>query len=106
MSSNSVSNPLLDTSNNSTDGSNMSPSDSEQQHVKRNKSLLTLILWFIIITVVAWIVLWSWKPEIVQKTDSQGQPTGEPDGAKVLIGSIVIGLLLIIVIYLLWYCCV
>jgi len=73
---------------------------------RRNRSLLTLILWFIIITVVAWIILWSWKPEIVQKTDSQGQPTGEPDGAKVLIGAVIIGVLAIIVIYLLWYCCV
>ena len=77
----------------------------EGNHKRRNRSLLTLILWFIIITVVAWIILWSWKPEIVQSTDSQGQPTGEPDGAKVLVGAVIIGILAIIIIYLLWYCC-
>ena len=84
---------------------NISNTYVEEIHVKRNRSLLTLVLWFIIFAVAGWIILWSWKPDIVQTTDSQGNPTGEPDGAKVLIGAVIFGLLAVIVIYLLWYCC-
>lgn len=87
------------------DASHEAEVGSEGIHKKRTRSLLTLVLWFIIIAVIAWIVLWSWSPKIVQKTDSQGKATGEPDGSKVLVGAVIVGLLAVIIIYLLWYCC-
>jgi len=90
----------------SEDSSGKCSSSGGDLGAKRGRSLLTIILWFIIISIIAWIVLWSWKPTFVQQVDSQGNATGEPDGAKVLIASIIIGVLGIILIYLLWFCCI
>src|SRR6056297_905889 len=46
----------------------------------RKMSYLTLFMWFIIIAIIAWIILYAWKPEIVQQTDRRGNPKGEADG--------------------------
>jgi hypothetical protein len=62
------------------------------------------LLWFIIIAVIAWFILYSFKPVWVQKTNAQGQPTGEADPCKTLFAAIIIALIVIILIWLLRSC--
>lgn len=65
---------------------------------------ITLLLWFIILTLIFWIIFYAWKPSIVQQTDQRGNPTGEPDGVKVLVFSAIISLIIIIIIFIVFNC--
>lgn len=78
------------------------PFDSDENKMKKkpNGNLLGLILWFIIIAVIAGIILAVWNPTIVQKTDLNGNPTGELDSCRVVIAALIISLILTILIYL------
>lgn len=67
---------------------------------KQKGNLLSLILWFIIIAVIAGIILALWNPTVVQKNDLNGEPTGELDACKVIIGALIISLIIVIIIYL------
>ncbi len=51
-------------------------------------------VWFLIIAVVAWLVLYSVKPDFVKK------PDGELDTGKVLLWAVIIGLIGIFLIWL------
>jgi heme/copper-type cytochrome/quinol oxidase subunit 2 len=59
-----------------------------------------LLLWFIIIAVIAWILLWIWKPAALQNTGANGVPTGEPNGWKTLLAAIIIALIIVLLIWL------
>jgi len=52
-------------------------------------------LWFIILTVVLWLILYSLKPSWVLKPNSQ-----EVDTGKVLLASIIIALIIVVVVWL------
>jgi H+/Cl- antiporter ClcA len=54
------------------------------------------LLWFIIFAVIAWLVLYSLKPQFVLKGDG----SGEVDFGKVLLWSVVIGLIGIFICWL------
>lgn len=70
-------------------------------NTKRNRgNVLGLILWFVIIAVIAGIILALWKPTIVQKDNVNGNPTGELDTSKVVVGALIISLIIVIIIYL------
>lgn len=56
------------------------------------------LVWFLIIAVVAWIVLFSLKPDFVRKAD------GELDAGKVLLWAVIIGLIGIFIIWLVKKC--
>lgn len=56
------------------------------------------LVWFLIIAVVAWIVLFSLKPDFVRKLD------GELDAGKVLLWAVIIGLIGIFIIWLVKKC--
>ena len=64
----------------------------------------SLILWFIIIAVIVWFILYATRPRAVQRLNQDGQPTGEVDAGKVLIGSIIIALIIVIIIWLIGSC--
>lgn len=55
----------------------------------------SLILWFIIFTVLFWLVFYSLKPAFVLQSDSN-----QVDTAKVLLASIITALILVIIIWL------
>jgi cellobiose-specific phosphotransferase system component IIC len=59
-----------------------------------------LLLWFIIIAVIAWILLWIWKPAALQNTSPTGVPTGEANGWKTLLAAIIIALIIVLLIWL------
>lgn len=65
---------------------------------------ITLLLWFIILALIFWIILYAWKPTLVQQTDQRGNPTGEPDGLKVLVFSLIIALIIVILIFIFFNC--
>ena len=54
-----------------------------------------LILWFIIITVLFWLIYYSLKPSFVLQTDSN-----QVDTAKVLLAAVISALILVIIIWL------
>jgi hypothetical protein len=63
-----------------------------------------ILLWFIIVTLLAWLLLYFLRPTLVQKTNAQGQPTGVADAGKSFLGALLIGLLVALVIWLLRSC--
>jgi hypothetical protein len=78
---------------------------TQQQGYALGGGFGNLLLWFIIIAVIAWFILWAWRPVAVQRIGPNGQPTGEVDAGKVLIGSIIIALIIVIIIWLIRACC-
>ena len=54
------------------------------------------LIWFLVIAIITWLVLYSLKPQFVLKTDD----SGDVDTAKVLLWSVVIGLVGIILIWI------
>lgn len=56
------------------------------------------LVWFLIIAIISWIVLFSIKPDFVKKSD------GTVDTAKVLLWSVIIGLIGIFIIWLIKKC--
>lgn len=59
-----------------------------------------LLLWFVIIALIAWILLWVWKPTALQNTGPNGAPTGEANGWKTLLAAIIIALIIVLIIWL------
>lgn len=56
-----------------------------------------LILWFVVGFGIAILILWLTKPPIVQVNNAQGQPTGVVDVAKVIWGSVIVGIITAII---------
>ena len=57
--------------------------------------LAALILWFIVFTVLFWLIFYSLKPSFVLQPD-----TNQVDTAKVLLAAVIAALLLVIIIWL------
>lgn len=75
--------------------------DEEGKKTKGRKvSWLILLIWFVIITIIAFLILYAWKPELVQQTDSRNNPTGEASGAKVLVASLIVGAVLVFLLFI------
>ena len=58
-----------------------------------------LLLWFIIFTVLFWLIFYSLNPAFVQNENS-----GDVNTGKVLLASIVSSIILVIVIFLIYSC--
>jgi|SRR5581483_4585231 len=56
------------------------------------------LIWFLILAIIAWIVIWSIKPDWILNLD------GSVNAGKVLLWSIVIGLIGIFIIWLIKRC--
>jgi hypothetical protein len=57
-----------------------------------------LVLWFLLVTLLAWFLLWSLKPITVLKTDAGGHACDEVDDRKVLIGALATGLIVVVIL--------
>lgn len=77
------------------------PADRGQQQGGYGGYFAWAILWFIILAVIIWLILAAAKPTWVQKTDDQGQPTGELDNGKAILWAIVIAFIICIIIWIL-----
>ena len=58
------------------------------------------VLVFLLAAVIVFLILWWLKPALVQKVNSAGQPTGELDMGKVLVGVLLAGVIAILVFWL------
>ena len=59
------------------------------------------ILWFIILTVIIWLVLVAANPKWIQKNDYYGKCNGEVDNGKAILWAIVIAFLILIFVWIL-----
>lgn len=62
--------------------------------------LAMLLLWFIIVTIFAWLIFYSLRPSYVKNPD-----TGELDTSKLLLASVIVGVIFIVVVWLLFCFC-
>lgn len=63
-------------------------------------NLLGLLLWTVILSVIVTIILVFWKPDITQKTNIDGDPIGEMDGAKTILAAAIVSLTIVLLVYL------
>lgn len=57
------------------------------------------LFWFLVIGIIVWFLLFALKPDFVQETDDDDEPTGELDNGKVLLWAVIIAL---VAIFLIW----
>lgn len=69
---------------------------------RRHMSMGMIILWFFIIAVIAWVILYFWKPQMVQTTPVNGVSTGVIDYGKLLLASVVIAVLILLIVWIVW----
>lgn len=60
-----------------------------------------LFLWWIILSALAWVILFALKPTVVRKTTELGLPTEEIDQWKLLGFAVLIGFALLAIVLLL-----
>lgn len=63
------------------------------------------LFWFVIIAIIVWFLLFSLKPDFVQKKDENGNPTGEVDHGRVLLSAIIIALIICFIIWIFQWGC-
>jgi hypothetical protein len=67
---------------------------------KKGPKWVTLLVWFLVAAILAYVVLYSWNPQMLQTKDLEGKATGKSDMTKTVISSVVVGL---IVVLLVWF---
>jgi len=60
---------------------------------------VTYVLWFLVVAILSYIILNAWNPTLVQNVDSAGKPTGTANVTRVLIGSVIIGLIVVLLVW-------
>lgn len=73
--------------------------DHHDHHGYGYSSLGWAVLWFVIISVIVWLIIFSLKPAWALNED------GDVDTGKVLLASIVIALIIVIVIWIIYLAC-
>jgi hypothetical protein len=81
----------------------MRDAEDSLKDVVQGKSASSLLLWFVIITLIAWAILYFWNPQMVRKTVN-GVPTQDADVGKSLLGAVLIGLVIVLIIWLVRAC--
>lgn len=66
-----------------------------------NARFCNLVLWFLILSAIAYVILFLTKPTFVRRVTAAGVVSDEVDQARLIITSLVIGLVLAAVLYLL-----
>lgn len=77
-----------------------------QEETNTNKEMFlfqnnytSLLLWFVIITIIVWLFLYFLKPVWVQETDLPGNPTGIVSIWKSFLWAVIIALILTLIIW-------
>lgn len=81
----------------------LSPKGGKKTQVvdKKSGGWLNLLVWFLVVSILAYVILYTWNPTYLQKTDVAGKPTGVSDPTTTIIASVVIGLIVAALIYFL-----
>jgi hypothetical protein len=61
---------------------------------------MSLLTWFLVSAILAYVVLYSWNPEYLQKKDELGKRTGVSDPMMTLLASVVVGLIVAVIVWL------
>ncbi len=74
-------------------------SNKEEQSDKKDSKWIGLLTWFLVSAILAYVVLYSWNPEYLQKKDELKKPIGVSDPMMTLIASAVIGLVVVLIVW-------
>jgi hypothetical protein len=66
---------------------------------KKGPKWVNLLVWFLVSAILAYVILYSWNPEMLQTKDVVGKPTGTSDMTKTVIASVVVGLIVALIVY-------
>ena len=59
---------------------------------------------FIVVALIVALILWAANPDFIRKRDSAGNVTNDIDVGKLILWSVVIGLIVAFIIWLIWSC--
>jgi hypothetical protein len=65
-----------------------------------NKGILFYIIVFLVVTILTYLVLYAWNPQMLQKVNSEGKPSGKADVWSILFISIIVGLIVDVIYWL------
>lgn len=79
----------------------LSPKGGKKSQVSDKKGMdwVNLLVWFLVITILTYVILYTINPTFLQTTDSTGKPTGVSNPTTTVIAAVVIGLILSGIIY-------
>ena len=79
----------------------MAPKSSPKKSLveKKGKSWINKLVWFLVAAILAYVVLYSWNPSQLQKTDLTGTPTGVSDPTKTILASVGVGLIVLLIVW-------
>jgi hypothetical protein len=80
----------------------LSPKNSRKQQAvsdKKGADWVNLLVWFLVVSILAYVILYTWNPTWLQKTDATGKATGVSDPTTTIIASVVIGLIIAAILY-------
>jgi hypothetical protein len=66
---------------------------------KKGKSWINLLVWFLVASILAYVILYSWNPSQLQKNDLLGKPTGVSDPTKTILASVGAGLIVLLIVW-------
>lgn len=66
---------------------------------KKSGGWVNLLVWFLVVSILAYVILYTWNPTFLQTVDSNGKPTGVSNMTTTVIASVVIGLIVAGIIY-------
>jgi hypothetical protein len=75
-------------------------SNKEEVSEKKGSKWMSLLTWFLVSAILAYVVLYSWNPEYLQKKDELGKRTGVSDPMMTLLASVVVGLIVAVIVWL------
>jgi uncharacterized membrane protein len=67
--------------------------------VSEKSGILYYLIVFLVVAIIAYVVLYSWNPEMLQKKNGT-VTTGQVDPWKVLLASAVISLVVVVIVWL------
>ena len=75
--------------------------DDQDLTTPRRQTGWNLLLWFVILTALAWVVLYVIRPNFVRRTNALGVVLDEIDQTKLIISSIIFAVIVLAILYLL-----
>jgi hypothetical protein len=66
---------------------------------KKGSDWVSILVWFLVVAILAYVLLYTFNPEILQKKDASGKPTGVSDPMWTIAASVAIGLVVAVILY-------
>ena len=72
---------------------------AQQAYDKKGSSWVNILVWFLVVSILSYIILYTINPSYLQKKDANGNRTGVSDPWMTIIASLIIGLIVALIIY-------